>query len=59
MKKVTGSKAVIKSLLKEKVDTIFGYPGGAIVPIYDSLYESVRTIKTQDQPYLWQCKTLV
>ena len=38
MKKVTGSKAVIKSLLKEKVDTIFGYPGGAIMPIYDSLY---------------------
>ncbi|MAO32406.1 MAG: acetolactate synthase, large subunit, biosynthetic type [Crocinitomicaceae bacterium] len=38
MNKITGSKAVIKSLLKEKVDTIFGYPGGAIMPIYDSLY---------------------
>mgnify|MGYP003948783779 CR=1 FL=1 len=38
MKKTTGSKAVIKSLLKENVDTIFGYPGGAIMPIYDALY---------------------
>ncbi len=36
--KVTGSEAVILSLLEEKVDTIFGYPGGAIMPIYDALY---------------------
>jgi len=35
---ITGSEAVIKSLLEEGVDTIFGYPGGAIMPIYDSLY---------------------
>ena len=38
MKKILGSEALIKSLLKEGVDTIFGYPGGAIMPIYDSLY---------------------
>jgi len=36
--KVTGSEALIKSLLEEGVDTIFGYPGGAIMPIYDALY---------------------
>jgi acetolactate synthase I/II/III large subunit len=36
--KVTGSQAVILSLLEEGVDTIFGYPGGAIMPIYDALY---------------------
>ncbi len=36
--RVTGSEAVILSLLEEKVDTIFGYPGGAIMPIYDALY---------------------
>lgn len=36
--KVSGSEAVILSLLEEKVDTIFGYPGGAIMPIYDALY---------------------
>ena len=38
MKKISGSEALIKSLLEEGVDTIFGYPGGAIMPIYDSLY---------------------
>ena len=37
-KKVTGSEALILSLLEEGVDTIFGYPGGAIMPVYDSLY---------------------
>lgn len=36
--RITGSEAVILSLLEEGVDTIFGYPGGAIMPIYDSLY---------------------
>jgi acetolactate synthase-1/2/3 large subunit len=36
--RITGSEAVILSLLEEKVDTIFGYPGGAIMPIYDALY---------------------
>jgi len=38
-KKVSGSEAVILSLLEEGVDTIFGYPGGAIMPIYDLLYD--------------------
>jgi acetolactate synthase I/II/III large subunit len=36
--KLTGSEAVIKSLIAEDVETIFGYPGGAIMPIYDALY---------------------
>jgi acetolactate synthase-1/2/3 large subunit len=36
--RITGSEAVILSLLEEGVDTIFGYPGGAIMPIYDALY---------------------
>lgn len=35
----SGSLAVIDALLSEKVDTIFGYPGGAIMPIYDALYD--------------------
>lgn len=35
---VNGSEALILSLLEEGVDTIFGYPGGAIMPIYDALY---------------------
>jgi acetolactate synthase-1/2/3 large subunit len=37
--RVSGSEAVILSLLAEGVDTIFGYPGGAIMPIYDALYD--------------------
>ena len=39
LKSISGSKAVIESLLEEGVDTIFGYPGGAIMPIYDALYD--------------------
>ncbi|WP_161888089.1 biosynthetic-type acetolactate synthase large subunit [Pontibacter russatus] len=38
-KTITGSEAVIRGLLKEGVDTVFGYPGGAIMPIYDALYD--------------------
>lgn len=36
---LTGSQAVLEALLCEGVDTIFGYPGGAIMPIYDALYD--------------------
>ena len=36
--KVQGSEAIIKCLIEEGVDTIYGYPGGAIMPVYDSLY---------------------
>ncbi len=35
----SGSEIVLKSLLAEKVTTLFGYPGGAIMPIYDALYD--------------------
>jgi acetolactate synthase I/II/III large subunit len=34
---ITGAEAVLKSLIEEGVDTIFGYPGGAIMPVYDQL----------------------
>ncbi len=36
---ISGSKAVLEALIAENVDTIFGYPGGAIMPIYDALYD--------------------
>ncbi len=36
--KISGAEAVIRCLLEEGVNTIFGYPGGAIMPIYDALY---------------------
>ncbi|AFJ90539.1 biosynthetic-type acetolactate synthase large subunit [Blattabacterium sp. (Blaberus giganteus)] len=40
----SGSEIVIKTLLHEKVEYIFGYPGGAIMPIYDSLHNYLSSI---------------
>src|SRR4051795_612478 len=37
---VSGAELFIKSLEKEKVELIFGYPGGAVLPIYDKIYDS-------------------
>lgn len=36
--KISGAEAIIRSLLAENIKTIFGYPGGAIIPVYDVLY---------------------
>ncbi|MEQ9402799.1 MAG: biosynthetic-type acetolactate synthase large subunit [Cyclobacteriaceae bacterium] len=38
IKTIKGSEALLKSLINENVDTVFGYPGGAIMPVYDSLF---------------------
>jgi acetolactate synthase-1/2/3 large subunit len=38
-REVSGSFAVMEAMLAENVSTIFGYPGGAIMPIYDALYD--------------------
>ncbi len=40
MKKLTGAQIVMESLLAEGVKTVFGYPGGAILPTYDALFDS-------------------
>lgn len=37
-KKMSGAEILLRSLIAENVDTIFGYPGGAIMPVYDALY---------------------
>lgn len=37
---VTGAELLLEALKKEKVEVIFGYPGGAVLPIYDKLYDS-------------------
>ena len=39
MKNISGAEAVIHCLLEEGVDILFGYPGGAIMPVYDELYK--------------------
>src|SRR6478736_3451472 len=36
--KISGSEVLLRSLVEEGVETIFGYPGGAIMPVYDALY---------------------
>jgi len=36
---LTGAEIVIKALVDQGVDTIFGYPGGAVLPIYDALFQ--------------------
>ena len=42
---LTGAEILIKSLLDEGVDTIFGYPGGAVLNIYDEIYKYKDKIK--------------
>jgi acetolactate synthase I/II/III large subunit len=37
-KKISGSESLLQSLVEEGVTTLFGYPGGAIMPVYDALY---------------------
>ena len=45
VQKLSGSAALLEIFLSEKVDTIFGYPGGAIMPIYDALYDYQQKVK--------------
>ena len=40
--RITGSKALMRALQAEGVKTIFGYPGGSIMPVYDALYDYTR-----------------
>lgn len=37
--KLNGARLLLKSLKELKVDTVFGYPGGAVLPIYDAIYD--------------------
>ena len=42
MKKITGAKVVIETLIQENVEVIFGYPGGAVLPIYDEIFKQKK-----------------
>ncbi len=45
-----GSKILIESLLKEGVEVIFGYPGGSVIPFFDSLYDApIKFILTRHE----------
>ena len=37
-KELTGAQIVLEALKEQEVDTIFGYPGGAVLPIYDAIF---------------------
>ena len=45
MEKLNGAQIVVKCLLEQNVDTVFGYPGGAILNLYDELYKNQDKIK--------------
>jgi acetolactate synthase I/II/III large subunit len=45
IKTITGAESVIKCLIEEGVTTLFGYPGGAIMPVYDAMYDYQNQIK--------------
>ena len=44
LKDISGAEAVIRCLIKENVDILFGYPGGAIMPVYDEFYKFQNNI---------------
>ncbi|MBO5932264.1 MAG: biosynthetic-type acetolactate synthase large subunit [Bacteroidaceae bacterium] len=44
-KMIKGSEALMQALLHESVDTIFAYPGGTIMPVYDALYDHRSDLK--------------
>lgn len=45
VERINGAEAIVRILLKENVDVIFGYPGGAIMPVYDALYDEQHSIR--------------
>lgn len=50
--RISGAEAVVRSLIAEGVDLVFGYPGGAIMPVYDSLYhfrEEIHHVLTRHE----------
>ena len=40
--RMLGARIVLKALAEQGVDTIFGYPGGAVLPIYDELFQQEK-----------------
>ena len=42
---INGAEALLRTLVAEGVDTVFGYPGGAILPVYDALYDYTDSLR--------------
>ncbi len=50
MATMTGSRILVESLVKEKVDVLFGIPGGVVIPVYDALFDSpIRVVLTRHE----------
>src|SRR5690625_5204913 len=50
--RISGAEIIVKTLIDEKVDTIFGYPGGSVIKLFDSLYdygEKINLIRTSHE----------
>ncbi len=43
--RVTGAQAILLALIEEQVDLLFGYPGGAIMAVYDALYDMQKNLR--------------
>lgn len=48
---LSGSEIILRALEEENVDLVFGYPGGAVLPLYDAIYKSdkLRHILTRHE----------
>ena len=46
---ITGAEALMRSLEHEGVKTLFGYPGGSIMPVFDALYDHRNTLNPKCQ----------
>ena len=59
-RQMTGAKMIVQALIDQGVDTVFGYPGGAVLPIYDEVFQqnAIRHIlvrqERQSPPSTWQ-----
>lgn len=51
--RITGAEALMRALQAENVKTIFGYPGGAIMPVFDALYDYTRGKEKSLSTYLY------
>lgn len=48
--KLSGAQAIIKVLLEQGVDTVFGYPGGQVIPLYNALYDApLRNVRRMNR----------
>ena len=52
---LTGSQVIIECLKEQGVDTVFGYPGGAILNVYDEVQEKAESVWQQAdrEPPIW------